>query len=202
MTSRWGVEHVHHAMTHVGNRAGGEGGAKRRVTFKFLLLCYEWITVPAVGWQPPRAPLCRARWGIFPDLCICFDSRFPCLAWVMQCYPSGFAGRMGIQTRNKNRWKRLACTAGKANNSIRYWNTVAGSDSRLSLWHFSTRCQEGDGSFYCSFPWLSQGGSCLRVLISRAQNSAAVYFCDKMNAHGNACLLRVIFCLLWSRVAF
>lgn len=201
MTSRWGLEHVHHTMTHVGNRAGDEGGGKE-VTLESLSLCCEWITVPAVQRQPWRAPLCRARWGIFPGLLICFDSRFPSLAWVTQCYPCGFEGRTGIQTRNKNRWKRLACTAGKAKNSIMYWNAAAGSDSRLSLWHFGTRWQEGDGSFHCSFPWLSQGGNCQRVLISRAPNSAAVYLCDKMNGHGNVRFPWVIFCLLWSRVAF
>lgn len=138
-----------------------------------LSLCCEWVTVPAVQWQPWRAPLCRVRWGICPGLLIRFDSRFCSLAWVMQCCQVGLQADWETKP-GANRWKRLVCIAGRARDSITLWHTVAGSDSRLSLWHFSNVWQEGDGSIHCSFPQLSEGGSCQGVLTSGAQTSSAV----------------------------
>lgn len=174
MTSRWGAEHVHHTVPHVGNQAGVEGSAKG-----------ELRSSPSC--RAPResqCPRCGVGLGGLLSAERDEESLLACSSAVTHGSPPRprwcGAAQVGLQAgRESNRgtcfyrWKRLACTVGKARNNIAYWNTAAGSDSRLPLWHFSTGWQEGDGCFHGSFPRLSHGGKCWRALISRAQNSAA-----------------------------
>lgn len=53
MTSRRGVEHVHHTMTHVGNRAGDEGGGKDELR----------LSPPRCAMNESRCPQCSGSLG-------------------------------------------------------------------------------------------------------------------------------------------